>query len=550
MKYLVCLSTFFVLALTATSQTDFEDYNFESLTNDSALIRPAWVVYEPMSGFYYDSLVSLLYGGWDVFENWEGYNPWLGLDFSASCSQGANPEEWDNFGPWMELVFSGSLPMPEPIELSIPQSGGGMYEIQDFEVLPLIDPTGPKTGCIIVPEASVGYNGNWLISTFTRNCHPYTGFNAWMQYDCGPVGHERSAYIPSGLSIPEGWYKLFFILSGTWATNGSTTNTDYYSNFSWTCDGCAGCTDPTACNFYEYEYSDNSTCNYITCNLGCVDPIACNFNMDASIDDGSCTYPDPGYLCDGTAAYTLCGEGTIWSDDEKQCVLISESCTGDIDFDGLVSINDLLILLSAFGESCDDSTFSSGEWFAYIFAEPQSSEYDSSFLDFAIENGAEEWYSYWSGTAPNDNGGNYSHDLNIYAHQPNFVNGGDGLVTPSDLSGLIDSETKLFDQITVSPLEVNTDIRYFYSIWLPVDGMGGSLSSYQISVGTESSCSSTFGSIPAIAPYQNSFDVIVTGGAAIPEGHYRVLWITPEMNLPASLPMVSSICIQGVGFVD
>lgn len=358
MNRLLCLSPLLAITLTTISQTTFEDYEFESLTNDSALYRPAWIVYEPASSTYLDSLALLLYGGWEAFDNWEGPFPWFGLDLSGHCSYGANQEEWDNFGSWMELVFNGSLPMHEPIELSIPQSGGDMYVIQDFEVPPLTNPTGPKTGCIIVPEASIGYNGEWTISSFVRNCNSFAGMNGYMNYDCGPVGHERSAYIPSGLTIPEGWYKLFFILDGTYATIGSTQHTDYYSNFSWSCDGCAGCTDPSACNYSDYEITDNTLCNYITCNLGCVDSNACNFSSEASIDDGSCVYPDSGFLCDGTAASALCGEGTIWSDDVKKCVLIAESCTGDIDLDGLVSINDLLLLLSAFGESCSDLTTS------------------------------------------------------------------------------------------------------------------------------------------------------------------------------------------------
>jgi hypothetical protein len=169
---------------------------------------------------------------------------------------------------------------------------------------------------------------------------------------------------------------------------------------------------------------------------------------------------------------------------------------------------------------------------AYIFAEPQTSGADSTLLAYATANGAIEWYSYYSvGGPPNNGAGNYSGDLNIYAHQPSFVNGGSNFVTPVTLSGPISQSTYLFTNIQVSSSVVNPTLQYFYSIWLPLDGIGNSLNNYVMDVGTSPSGNDVWGAVPSLAPSTNAFNVIVTSGAAVPSGTYRVIWVTPNFLL-------------------
>ena len=72
--------------------------------------------------------------------------------------------------------------------------------------------------------------------------------------------------------------------------------------------------------------------------VGCIDAAACNFNADASVDDGSC------YSCDIPASH--CGPGTIWDAEMQMCI---GDGSGDINLDGCVQLNDLLDLLSAYG---------------------------------------------------------------------------------------------------------------------------------------------------------------------------------------------------------
>ena len=184
-------------------------------------------------------------------------------------------------------------------------------------------------------------------------------------------------------------------------------------------------------------------------------------------------------------------------------------------------------------------------FFAYIFAEPQDPTDDNTLLTYATNNGAVNWYSWQSAFAPDNNGGTYSNDLDVYAHQPSFVNGGGNFITPTTFSAPISQSTYLFSSIQVSSSVVNPNITYFYSIWLPLSGIGGTLNTYLIDIGTTLNGSEINNDLPAFTPIQNAFDVVVTSGAAIPAGTYRVLWISPDLQLPGSTPLTGSLYFTG-----
>ena len=73
------------------------------------------------------------------------------------------------------------------------------------------------------------------------------------------------------------------------------------------------------------------------------DELACNYNPEANVSDGSC------YSCDIPAAH--CGEGTFWDDESQSCVITNPS---DTNFDGCVSMTDLLDLLTVFGTCTEE----------------------------------------------------------------------------------------------------------------------------------------------------------------------------------------------------
>ena len=194
---------------------------------------------------------------------------------------------------------------------------------------------------------------------------------------------------------------------------------------------------------------------------------------------------------------------------------------------------------------------------AYLFAEPNDSGDDTTLLNYALSNGAIEWYSYWSvGNGPNNSAGNYSNDLNVYAHQPSFINGTGNFTTPITFSNAI-AQTNgqiisgvaqnlyTFGTIPVTTSDVNTTFKYFYSIWLPLDGIGGTLNNMTIDVGTTVGGAEIYNDIPSIAPSTNATTVTITSGAAIPAGNYRVIWISPEFQLPLSLPLSVTLYFRG-----
>ena len=85
-----------------------------------------------------------------------------------------------------------------------------------------------------------------------------------------------------------------------------------------------------------------------------MDSTACNFSPEVIFDDGSCHFN-----C------FFCNEGTVWNEVTQGC---DDNPVSDTNFDGCVSMTDLLDLLSVFGTCAEDDSeedFSEeefGEW--------------------------------------------------------------------------------------------------------------------------------------------------------------------------------------------
>ncbi|PCJ82030.1 MAG: hypothetical protein COA49_03455 [Bacteroidetes bacterium] len=86
---------------------------------------------------------------------------------------------------------------------------------------------------------------------------------------------------------------------------------------------CYGCSDPDFIDFNPYSISDNTLC-LTTSSFGCTYLNALNFNPANNIDDGSCIFDQ----CDNS------------------------SCPNDLNSDGTISTDDLLILLIEWGTIC------------------------------------------------------------------------------------------------------------------------------------------------------------------------------------------------------
>ena len=125
-----------------------------------------------------------------------------------------------------------------------------------------------------------------------------------------------------------------------------------------------GCTDQTACNYDADANLDDGLCLYLDAcgecggdsTSGCTDSYACNFDAAADCDDGSCDYsccPGPG----------CCDLGTEWSWGSNTCIVTNPA---DINLDGCVQLNDLLDLLSAYGDcGSEESPWQCGDPLEY-----------------------------------------------------------------------------------------------------------------------------------------------------------------------------------------
>lgn len=96
---------------------------------------------------------------------------------------------------------------------------------------------------------------------------------------------------------------------------------------------------------------------------GCLDAEACNYDVDANYENGSCSYDcllcQNGSVWDDTLQACVgvlqpdnaCGQGTTWDEASQSCIVANPS---DTDFDGCVSMTDLLDLLTVFGTCAEE----------------------------------------------------------------------------------------------------------------------------------------------------------------------------------------------------
>ncbi|MDE0979192.1 MAG: endonuclease [Flavobacteriales bacterium] len=86
--------------------------------------------------------------------------------------------------------------------------------------------------------------------------------------------------------------------------------------------------------------------------LGCYYTAACNFNEAATQDDGSCEF-ESCVLLGCTYLYAL-NYSEEANDDDGTCIFgnTEGECASDINMDGTVSVSDLLLLLTEFGQGC------------------------------------------------------------------------------------------------------------------------------------------------------------------------------------------------------
>jgi hypothetical protein len=156
---------------------------------------------------------------------------------------------------------------------------------------------------------------------------------------------------------------------------------------------------------------------------GCTYPQADNFSPTATVDNGSCVFDCPDITSDNQEAYDAGVASVVCPDG-------GSSCPGDLDNDGTVTSSDLLMFLSAFGDTCtnDESEGNDEELFAILFIESST---DAQFVGSAEEDilvymiGApfQEWLGMTFGGSPDLSNPHVVADFLYWMDWPGFSQG-------------------------------------------------------------------------------------------------------------------------------
>ena len=205
--------------------------------------------------------------------------------------------------------------------------------------------------------------------------------------------------------------------------------------------------------------------------------------------------------------------------------------------------------------------------FAYVVAEPQDVASSLASLgaymyyqnDGVTPDTSVDWYGFGnSGSWADPNSAKYSDTLAKYIAYSGFTNSIGDFVSPELLKEQINQNPYSindnfgcsvnqysFGTVEVPVSLINENIQYLYTIWIPLNCVGGAMENMILEIGYNSSpCS--FDAVATPDPIISQTDVIVGNGAAIPTGTYRVLYCASTALLPISAPTNNNIYFKGV----
>jgi hypothetical protein len=202
-------------------------------------------------------------------------------------------------------------------------------------------------------------------------------------------------------------------------------------------------------------------------------------------------------------------------------------------------------------------TPSSAPFFGYIFAEPQDATSLGDMYTSLLSSGS-TWGGFGVEGVPAADG-NYSNNMDIYSHYSGFtIGGGNFISSPNVLKSAIRQSSGsgtdsygcsqsqyVYGTIQVPLSGVNTSIQYFYSVWVPLAGVGGTMSNMTMDIGSGSACSNNIANDEVPSPSLSALNVTVSSGAAIPAGTYRILWLPATALQPSGTPLTSPLYFRG-----
>ena len=200
-------------------------------------------------------------------------------------------------------------------------------------------------------------------------------------------------------------------------------------------------------------------------------------------------------------------------------------------------------------------TSSAASLFAYLFPEPLDSVSQIDLGQYMYDSGA-DWYGFGNTGVPSTS--NYNTNMNYYVQYSGWTGSSGNFITPvtslkspikqsagygTDGFGCSQNQFT-FGTIQVTTSQVNPSAQYFYTVWIPLAGVGGAMSNMTIDLGLGSVCSTSIvnDGIPDSVLASTS---VTVSGALIPDGTYRVLWMSPLTQIPTSIPLTQFIYFKG-----
>jgi hypothetical protein len=190
----------------------------------------------------------------------------------------------------------------------------------------------------------------------------------------------------------------------------------------------------------------------------------------------------------------------------------------------------------------------------YLIPEPLDSVSQNDLGQYMFDNGSTGYYGFGNSGLPPT--ASYSSDMAIYILYPGWTGDSGNFITNiSTNSGSIRQSTGsgtdifgcpqnqyTFGTIEITTSKVNPNVQYSYSVWIPLNGVGGTLNNMTVDVGNGTACSNnTFNDyIPDSG--LAGLNVNVPSGCQIPAGTYRVLW---NFILPATVPLGDTLYFKG-----
>jgi len=248
-------------------------------------------------------------------------------------------------------------------------------------------PDGNLIGGLTMDGISATLAGTGVQNTVFNGSGTAMGLNITLVFDNAQSGGSWPGDMLLGLCSPTGDcieiggydYSLGHTYAGSWPGDWNVSTPGTYTasvDFSGTAMSGTGDWTLQLVNGWASSGIVNYTADVELPGLcadpvdvpGCTDPAACNYNAAATLDDASCLFDDALGVCGGDCSADLngndicddnescgeaaCGDGTYYDVGTGLCLNMQMLCPGDVDYDGIVTVTDMLNTLGEFGSTC------------------------------------------------------------------------------------------------------------------------------------------------------------------------------------------------------